>query len=235
MYCPVCNKNFKKNNPKHFTTKIHYKNQQKSDTQKEWEHKKNLLACKKMLYDIINGVNKVEYKKEKIFSLGKLQEGNVIARPSLIIKTSYIADVNVNDENVLCHNMSSSCCGYVSKGSNVLMTKKNSKTARSKYSIDIVFDKNTLVGSNPLYSNKMIDICLQNNYIKDFPTFDYVKSEYTIDESRFDFFCMKNDIKYFIEVKSVPHADYVDVDKKYRKHYNETYDYNSKIATFPEY
>lgn len=165
----------------------------------------------------------------------ELYEGIIINRPSKKIKSPYLADVLVNGEDILCHTPSLGCCGLVSSEQKVLMTKKDSKNAKSKYSIDFAYDKNTIVGVNPIYANKIVEICLQKNYIKELLNLENIKREYSIDESRLDFYGEKNGKKYYIEVKNVPLADYVDVDKKERKNYNdEDYEYNKKISYFPD-
>lgn len=176
----------------------------------------------------------IKQLRKPIFEL-ELFEGIVINRPSKKIKSPYLADVLINNENILCHTPSLGCCGLIATDKKVLMTKKNSKNAKSKYSIDFVYDKNTIVGVNPLYANKIVEICLKENYIKELKNLKNVKREYSIDESRLDFYGEKNNKKYYIEVKNVPLADYVDVDKKERKKYNdEDYEYNKKISYFPD-
>lgn len=172
--------------------------------------------------------------QRKVMDL-ELYEGIIINRPSKSIKSPYLADVLINQENILCHTPSLGCCGLVSSNKKVLMTKKISTTTKSKYSIDFVYDQNTIVGVNPLYANQIVEKCLKKNYFFDLNNFDIIKREYTYHESRFDFYAEKNGKKYYIEVKNVPLADYVDVEKKYRKNYNDVdYKYNEKISYFPD-
>lgn len=176
----------------------------------------------------------IKQLKKPLFEL-QLFEGIVINRPSKKIKSPYLADVLINGENILCHTPSLGCCGLVSTDKKVLMTKKNSKNSKSKYSIDFVYDKQTIVGVNPLYANKIVECCLNNNYIYQLRDLKNIKREYSIDESRLDFYGEKDNKKYYIEVKNVPLADYVDVDKKERKKYNDDeYEYNKKISYFPD-
>lgn len=58
----------------------------------------------------------------------ELYEGTVINRPSKKIKSPYLADVLLahTKSEELCHTPSHGCCGMVSKGNKVLMTKINS-------------------------------------------------------------------------------------------------------------
>ena len=179
-------------------------------------------------------MNIIKQLRKPIFEI-ELFEGIVINRPSKKIKSPYLADVEINGENILCHTPSLGCCGLVASGKKVLMTKKKSKNAKSKYSIDFVYDKNTIVGVNPLNANRIVEKCLNENYIKELKDLINIKREYSIDESRLDFYGEKNNKKYYIEVKNVPLADYVDVDKKERKKYNDSdYEYNKKISYFPD-
>jgi len=179
-------------------------------------------------------MNIIEKIQKPIISF-ELFEGIVINRPSKKIKSPYLADVIINNEVILCHTPSLGCCGLVSSNKKVLMTKKNSKNAKSKYSIDFVYDNKTIVGVNPLYANNIVEICLNKNYIPELQNFDYIKKEYKINQSRLDFYCEKNNKKYYIEVKNVPLADYVDVEKKERHKYNDNdYIYDEKISYFPD-
>ena len=102
-------------------------------------------------------------KKSQPFWNAKLYQGTVLARPSKKIKSPYVADVNVeieSEDNTLCHTPSLGCCGHINTGAKVLMTKINSETAKSKYSIDFIYDRGFIVGVNPNYGNKFGQICL---------------------------------------------------------------------------
>jgi len=174
-------------------------------------------------------------QNRKILLKLELHEGIVIDRPSKIIRSPYLADVLVDEDSVLCHSPALGCCGLIISEAKVLMTKKDSKTAKSKYSVDFVYSGKTLVGVNPNYGNVFAKVCILNNYIPEIPILDTLKSEYTINQSRLDFFGKIGEKKYYIEVKCVPLADYVDVNKKERhKFNNEQFNYNEKIAIFPD-
>lgn len=174
------------------------------------------------------------YNNKKLFSL-ELYKGKIINRPSKKIRSPYLADVLFNDDNILCHSPALGCCGLVSTDTTVLMTKKSSDKIKSKYSIDFVLYNNIKIGINPNYGNKFGKICLENNYFDELPKFDYLKSEYKYKNSRFDFYGEKDEKKYYIEIKCVPLADYVDVDRKDRyKYIDNQYEENSKIAIFPD-
>ena len=98
------------------------------------------------------------------------------------------------------------------------MTKINSETAKSKYSVDFIYDRGWLVGVNPNYGNKFGMICLEKNYIKELPIFEKIQKEDTYKDSRFDFYCeTKDSKKYYIEIKCVPLADFIDDIKKNRE------------------
>ena len=83
-------------------------------------------------------------------------EGVVIARPSKLIKSPYLADVKVEnseEESTLCHSPALGCCGHIVPEKKVLLSKINSATAKSKYSVDFIYDRNWVVGVNPNFGN----------------------------------------------------------------------------------
>jgi hypothetical protein len=74
-----------------------------------------------------------------------------------------LADVKVDgeiEEDTLCHSPSLGCCGMIVPGVKVLLTKIVSETAKSKYSLDFLYDRGWLVGVNPNFGNKFGQICL---------------------------------------------------------------------------
>lgn len=137
----------------------------------------------------------------------------VVNRPSKVIKSPYMADILVpgEEESQLCHSPALGCCGLIIPGANVLVTPK-STSAKSKYSLDLVDLGTTIVGANPMFCNKMVMTALLQGWVEGLPQFqqDQIKSEFTLDESRFDFKCEKNDVTYYIEVKGVPNAAHQD-------------------------
>ena len=71
------------------------------------------------------------YESDKLFT------GKVLKRPSKNIKSPYVADVLVNDEEeALAHSPSLGCCGLADTDANVLMTENKNKNTKTKYKIE---------------------------------------------------------------------------------------------------
>jgi DNA-binding sugar fermentation-stimulating protein len=178
-----------------------------------------------------------------IYSIDKLYKAIVINRPSKVCKSPYLADVAVyNDEkeiieeNVMAHTPALGCCGYVEADSIVYCTKSASKTAKSKYVVQIsqMKDINIKVGINPMLANPIVKELLLKNKIPPFNDIKKLKQEVKIGNSRFDFTFENQKMKVILEVKNVPIADVVDVDEKTRKKMDlSKYDPYEKIAIFP--
>ena len=131
----------------------------------------------------------------------------------------------------MAHSPALGCCGLISTNVYVLCTKSISEKNKSKYVIHHVLNENnSVIGVNPMLANHIVKSLLLNNKIDEFQNIINLKSEVTIDESRFDFsFMNENGKKVYLEVKNVPLAD---VEKKiaffpdgYRK---------NKLATISE-
>ena len=179
-------------------------------------------------------------------------EGEIVKRPSAYIKTPYVGDVELKDNNecsilkketYLLHTPALGCCGLSDKGSTVLMTElENSKNRKCKYRADLAVLKEhehtTIVGINPALAEKIVDKCLEMDIIDTLKGKQKYYSQAKIMNSRFDFAGVDCDGKqFFLEVKNVPLADYVDCSKTDRKKINiESLNkkYNEKISYFPD-
>jgi DNA-binding sugar fermentation-stimulating protein len=174
----------------------------------------------------------------EIFKIDKVYTTIVTNRPSKINKSPYLVDIidPVNKSKiVLCHTPSLGMCGLIKEDSKVKVSKKDTN-ALSKYSLDILIMKeknhNIYIGANPNYANKMVKYMLENNLVKGLENLEKIKIEYTIKNTRLDFFCNDN---IYIEVKNIVLAAYEDGSKKDLK--NKVYDnipYDNKIAIFPD-
>lgn len=201
---------------------------------------------------------------ESIYTLPKLYKCLVLARPSKVCKSPYLADVKVFDdegtiieENVMAHSPALGCCGLICKDAYVMCTKSESLKAKSKYVIHHVIQKfsdsensedsgecktrsQSCIGVNPMLANPIVKSLLLNNKIEEFQNIKELKAEITVDESRFDFtFINQEGKRVYLEVKNVPLADFVDMTEKERKkldveHNMHLYDVNKKIAIFPD-
>ena len=184
-----------------------------------------------------------------IYLLPQLFEAVVLARPSKVCKSAYLADVMINggEENVMAHTPALGCCGMIVPGVRVLCTKSPSEKNKSKYIIHHVIQKDgSIVGVNPMLGNPIVKSLLLNNKIQQFQNITQLESEYTVkgeegseedgEASRFDFtFVNEDGARVYCEVKCVPLADIVDMSEKERKKIDESkYDLSKKIAIFPD-
>jgi len=186
-----------------------------------------------------------------LLKIDNLIEGNIVKRPSKLIKSPYVADINKRDnETILGHCPSLGCCGLADNNATILMAlscPKKSKDEKLKCSytvyLSIFKEKNEtiIIGIHPKLGEKLVHSAITNNClsllkdVKELKTETKVFIENHVD-SRFDFSGIDcNGKKFILEVKSVPLADYEDITSKERK--NKNYDdrsYNTKIAYFPD-
>jgi DNA-binding sugar fermentation-stimulating protein len=181
---------------------------------------------------------------ESIYVLPKLYKALVLARPSKVCKSPYLADIkvfdeydNIIEENIMAHSPALGCCGLITTNVYVLCTKSESTKNKSKYVIqNIIQEHNSIIGVNPMSANPIVKSLLLNNKIDEFQNITNIKSEVTIGESRFDYtFLDENGKRVYLEVKNVPLADVVDVSAKDRKKLDLShYDLSKKIAIFPD-
>jgi len=186
-----------------------------------------------------------------LLKLDNLIEGTIIKRPSKIIKSPYVADISTeNNEPILGHCASLGCCGLADNGATILMappsTKKNDEdkikcTFHVYLSVNFERNQKQIIGIHPKLAEKLVHSALIKNCFTSLQNIQKLKPETKIHipdfvDSRFDFTGIDNEGKEFIlEVKNVPLADYEDITAKERKNKNyDLYEYNSKIAYFPD-
>ena len=190
-----------------------------------------------------------------VLKLDNLVEGTIVKRPSKLVKSPYVADVVINDAEILAHTAALGCCGLCEAGATILLApmKKNTKKPDSEktestkclYSVQlsIINDKNNeiVIGVYPKLAELLVENCLTKNYLTILQKIRKYKRETAIFvenkvDSRFDFSGIdNNNIPFIMEVKNVPLADYEDITAKDRK--NKCYDdrpYDSKVAYFPD-
>jgi DNA-binding sugar fermentation-stimulating protein len=185
-----------------------------------------------------------------VLKLDNLVEGAIVKRPSKLVKSPYVADVVINDVEILAHTAALGCCGLCEADSTILLApmKKNTKKTNDTkclYSVQlsIINDKNNeiVIGVYPKLAELLIENCLTKNYLSILQNIRKYKRETAIFvenkvDSRFDFSGIdNNNIPFIMEVKNVPLADYEDITAKDRK--NKCYDdrpYDSKVAYFPD-
>jgi DNA-binding sugar fermentation-stimulating protein len=185
-----------------------------------------------------------------VLKIDNLVEGKIVKRPSKLVKSPYVADVIINNDEILAHTASLGCCGLCETGSSILFApikskKPDSDSKRCTYSaqLSIIHEKNQeiIIGVHPKLAETIVENCLTKNYFSILKDIKKYKREVPLFmenkvNSRFDFVGIdKNNIPFIMEVKNVPLADYEDICAKDRK--NKCYDdrpYNTKVAYFPD-
>lgn len=172
----------------------------------------------------------------------------IVKRPSKYCKSPYMADAIIEssgeEKEIMAHTPSLGCCGLVEKECNVILSKVESKTAKSSHRVELSVykegDNKEVIGVNPKLAESIAERCLQSNCIGNLKNVKSYKREVTLLNSRFDFVGVDEDGREFVmEVKTVPLADYIDAPKKdkikllknlpdYKK------EFGKKIAYFPD-
>lgn len=192
-----------------------------------------------------------------LMKIDNLVEGQVVKRPSKVIKSPFVADVIYDTNEILAHSASLGCCGLADVGASILMTKQENKNKKQNeiqiekqnkkceyriyLSVKTEKGQEQIIGIYPKLAEQLVENALKNNYLSKLKNIEKYRRETAIFidgvvDSRFDFSGIDEQGQRFImEVKNVPLADYEDVNVKERKNKNyDSYDVNSKIAYFPD-
>ena len=193
-----------------------------------------------------------------IHKLNDLEMVKVIARPSKICKTPYVADIELNNGSIVqAHCASLGCCGLCEKDCYVYASPMKSNCLQSKskvcsYKIYLSnfceekvianqrISNKQLIGIDPKLAETLVENALTQNYLKTLTHIKTYKREVCLLNSRFDFAGIDENGKYFVlEVKNVPLADYADVSSTDRKKMIKYGDFanipiNEKISYFPD-
>jgi DNA-binding sugar fermentation-stimulating protein len=204
----------------------------------------------------------VELTKNIILSIGPLVKGTIISRPSKHIKSPYVADIliceNEVQREIVVHSPSLGCGGMAEEGANVLMTvlPKKGKDVEQKCShricLSIVSDSQhpgceVVVGIYPKLAEQLVENALKCGSLswlhpRRYKRETVIKIKDKVD-SRFDFTGIdENGIPFIMEIKNVPIANYKEipqVKKTKGLQKKESLDYSnipfhSKVAYFPE-
>jgi DNA-binding sugar fermentation-stimulating protein len=188
-----------------------------------------------------------------LLQLKNLLQGNVIKRPSAIIKTPYVADVLLsNKDQIIAHSLSLGCCGLADANAEVLLedltsSQINKKSEKPKCSHRIHLsiyrdqEREIIIGINPKLAEILVEKALEQNVIHSLQNIKSYKREVAMYisgkvDSRFDFTGVdQNGVPFIMEIKNVPLADYEDVCSKDRKLLDFTgREFSSKVAYFPD-
>jgi len=124
----------------------------------------------------------------------------------------------------------------------VQIEEKNKKCEYRIYlSVKMEKGHEQIIGIYPKLAEQLVENALKNNYLSKLKNVQEYRRETAIFidgvvDSRFDFSGIdENGMRFIMEIKNVPLADYEDVNAKERKTKNyDNYDVNSKIAYFPD-
>ena len=139
-------------------------------------------------------------------------KATVIARPSKIVKSPYLADIRIDStgETCMAHTPALGCCGYVAEDKKVWVSPRpkgrSPDEGASKY---IIFMAETIrgdiIGIHPTVANAIVYNLFTGRFI--FPEVNITDVEVTHGESRFDMFGKDiDDNEVFVEVKCAPIA-----------------------------
>jgi DNA-binding sugar fermentation-stimulating protein len=194
-------------------------------------------------------------KDKLVFQLNNLLEGIIIKRPSKIIKSPYVADIifekNGEINEILGHTASLGCCGLCDVGAKVLISKipEIKKKTKCEYRVylslfqDKERNQETIIGIHPKLAEDLVEQCVKKNYLSKLQNIKKYKRETSIYvegkvDSRFDFSGIdENGVPFIMEIKNVPLADFEDItalERKKRNYPPEQFDFNSKVAYFPD-
>jgi sugar fermentation stimulation protein A len=117
----------------------------------------------------------------------------------------FFVDIKIKNKIITAHCPNTgSMYGLLKEGNKVWFSKSNNPNRKLKYTLQIIEDRNSKVGVNTHFTNKIVFHALNNNLIKEFDKDVHIKPETKFgSNSRFDFLITKNDFKAFIEVKNV--------------------------------
>jgi len=160
-----------------------------------------------------------------------LIKANVLARPSKKVKSPYLADIEIDGVEYLCHSPALGCSGHIVEGATVWVLQKNGSKTKSSHEIYLIQEGDTMIGAHPLVANKIAQVLLKQKMI--IPNIKNIYSEFTVDDCRFDFIGQIDNKMAVIEIKSVPMADYYDGTQKEVNELMKENTKDKKIAIFP--
>lgn len=123
----------------------------------------------------------------------------VLKRPSKIIKSPYVADIEIDGIEYLAHTPGLHLGGQIVPGSTVYV-QKSKESSKTDYKIVSVLVDNTFVCAQPLYANYIFEKAVQLHLLDDFKNYKTIQREVKLEtDHRVDFKIDDN----FIEVKCV--------------------------------
>ena len=121
-----------------------------------------------------------------LYSYEKLYPNAILLkRPSKSIKSPYIADIIIDNEEELAHCPSLGVSGLLNDEAKFLCSKNETSTRKSKYTVELTYLPSTLnttvlTNTNPQFGNKLFASIIKNNIIDEYKNPLIVKSEKNI-------------------------------------------------------
>lgn len=135
-----------------------------------------------------------------IHTLPKLIPATVLRRPSALIRSPYVADIEFDDGRVgLCHTPGLGCSGMVENGSIIYVVENTESKSKTHWTAQIaVPSPKQLVGIHPIITQQCAFHLLHN-----ISTEATWASEVKVDDSRIDYVgYLPNGKKIYVEVKT---------------------------------
>jgi DNA-binding sugar fermentation-stimulating protein len=177
-------------------------------------------------------------QSKPIYSLpAPLVRAKVLARPSKINKSPYLADIEIDGAAAgMAHTPALGCCGLIAAGATVWVMPAPSSKSVSSYVIYLVEEADgNIICAHPTVANEVAAGMLAAGIVV--PGLRDIRREVVAadTECRFDFCGMDTDgIRTIVEVKSAPIADTVDCMPRDRaKALTEAGPNPPKMAIFP--
>ena len=101
--------------------------------------------------------------------------------PGLFIKRykRFFVDIKINNQIITAHCPNTgSMYGLLVKGNKAWISKSDNPNRKLKYTLEIIQDKNSKVGVNTHFANKIVHHALQNNIIKKFNSITNIIPEF---------------------------------------------------------
>ena len=117
----------------------------------------------------------------------------------------FFVDIKYKNKIITAHCPNTgSMMGLLDKNNNVLFSKSDNPDRKLKYTLQIIKNRNSLVGVNTHLTNKIVSEALLDKKIKIFAKYNLIKNEVKFSQkTRFDFLISNNKEKCFVEVKNV--------------------------------
>ena len=105
----------------------------------------------------------------------------------------FFVDVKANGKIITAHCPNSgSMLGLLDKNNKIWISQSHNPKRKLKFTLELIKVRDSLVGINTIFANKIVFEALNNKTIKEFSAFENIKTEPVYDaKTRFDFLLKK--------------------------------------------